>query len=102
MNERQKALLEALDNRILVLDGAMGTMIQQQNLTAADFGGPAAWTGKCSFGAVAGLAAADGSVGVSVGCALATRGFFRSGLTCLATLSHSARSSSLKPRLRRG
>src|SRR5437016_1237011 len=41
MNERQKALLEALDNRILVLDGAMGTMIQQQNLTAADFGGPA-------------------------------------------------------------
>ena len=69
---------------------------------AADFGGPAAWTGKCGFGAVAGLAAADGSVGVSVGCALATRGFFRSGLTCLATLSHSARSSSLKPRLRRG
>ena len=26
----------------------------------------------------------------------------RSGLTCLATLSHSARSSSLRPRLRRG
>jgi hypothetical protein len=26
----------------------------------------------------------------------------RSGLTCLATLSHNARSSSLRPRLRRG
>src|SRR5258708_6497006 len=41
MNGRQIALLRALDNRILVLDGAMGTMIQQHNLTAADFGGPA-------------------------------------------------------------
>ena len=30
-----------LNERILVLDGAMGTMIQQRNLTAADFGGPA-------------------------------------------------------------
>src|SRR5258708_8541975 len=41
MNGRQIALLRALDNRIIVLDGAMGTMIQQHNLTAADFGGPA-------------------------------------------------------------
>ena len=41
MNARQQALLEALESRILVLDGAMGTMIQRQNLTAADFGGPA-------------------------------------------------------------
>ena len=41
MNDRQKALLEALETRILVLDGAMGTMIQQQHLTAADFGGAA-------------------------------------------------------------
>src|SRR5579872_5149668 len=41
MNDRQKALLEALETRILILDGAMGTMIQQQQLTAADFGGPA-------------------------------------------------------------
>ena len=32
-------LREALDRRILVLDGAMGTMIQAQGLTAADFGG---------------------------------------------------------------
>ena len=29
-----------LRERILVLDGAMGTMLQQANLTAADFGGP--------------------------------------------------------------
>src|SRR5579863_7505609 len=34
------ALRELLRQRILVLDGAMGTMLQQQNLTAADFGGP--------------------------------------------------------------
>jgi 5-methyltetrahydrofolate--homocysteine methyltransferase len=35
------ALRELLRQRILVLDGAMGTMLQQENLTAADFGGPA-------------------------------------------------------------
>jgi 5-methyltetrahydrofolate--homocysteine methyltransferase len=34
------ALRELLRERILVLDGAMGTMLQQRNLTAADFGGP--------------------------------------------------------------
>jgi 5-methyltetrahydrofolate--homocysteine methyltransferase len=34
-------LRELLRQRILVLDGAMGTMLQQENLTAADFGGPA-------------------------------------------------------------
>jgi 5-methyltetrahydrofolate--homocysteine methyltransferase len=34
------ALRELLRERILILDGAMGTMLQQQNLTAADFGGP--------------------------------------------------------------
>src|SRR5271154_6923466 len=34
------ALRELLRDRILVLDGAMGTMLQQENLTAADFGGP--------------------------------------------------------------
>ena len=33
------ALRELLRQRILVLDGAMGTMLQQRNLTAADFGG---------------------------------------------------------------
>ncbi len=34
-------LRELLAQRILVLDGAMGTMLQARNLTAADFGGPA-------------------------------------------------------------
>lgn len=33
------ALRELLRERILILDGAMGTMLQQENLTAADFGG---------------------------------------------------------------
>ena len=37
--QRRQALFEALERRILVLDGAMGTMVQQQNLSAADFGG---------------------------------------------------------------
>ena len=36
---RLEALYDALATRILVLDGAMGTMLQQRNLTAADFGG---------------------------------------------------------------
>ncbi len=35
-----KELLELLRERILVLDGAMGTMIQARDLSAADFGGP--------------------------------------------------------------
>ncbi len=38
---RQEALADALATRILVLDGAMGTMIQQRHLTADDFGGAA-------------------------------------------------------------
>ena len=38
--EQGLALRELLRERILVLDGAMGTMLQQVNLTAADFGGP--------------------------------------------------------------
>ncbi len=37
---RQEALFDALATRILVLDGAMGTMLQQRHLTAEDFGGP--------------------------------------------------------------
>jgi 5-methyltetrahydrofolate--homocysteine methyltransferase len=41
LNESAKALRELLSQRILVLDGAMGTMLQQCNLTAADFGGAA-------------------------------------------------------------
>ena len=39
--ERIQALTEILDQRVLVLDGAMGTMLQQRNLTAQDFGGAA-------------------------------------------------------------
>src|ERR1017187_8416587 len=39
--ERLRALTEVLERRILVLDGAMGTMLQQRNLTAEDFGGAA-------------------------------------------------------------
>jgi len=34
------ALRELLRERIAILDGAMGTMLQQENLTAEDFGGP--------------------------------------------------------------
>ena len=41
VSDRTKLLHEILDQRILVLDGAMGTMIQQRNLSADDFGGPA-------------------------------------------------------------
>jgi len=39
--ERQRALADILEQRVLVLDGAMGTMLQQLNPTAADFGGAA-------------------------------------------------------------
>jgi 5-methyltetrahydrofolate--homocysteine methyltransferase len=39
--ERQKALKEILDQRVLVLDGAMGTMLQQRHLGPQDFGGAA-------------------------------------------------------------
>src|ERR1700693_4428224 len=38
--DRQRALADILEQRVLVLDGAMGTMLQQRDLTAADFGGP--------------------------------------------------------------
>jgi 5-methyltetrahydrofolate--homocysteine methyltransferase len=41
LKESEKALRELLTQRILVLDGAMGTMLQQRNLSAADFGGAA-------------------------------------------------------------
>ena len=34
-----KSLFKALSNKILVLDGAMGTMIQKYNLTEIDFRG---------------------------------------------------------------
>ncbi len=40
-NERQHLLYQQLEKRILVIDGAMGTMLQEHNLTAEDFGGAA-------------------------------------------------------------
>ena len=40
-NETAKALRALLSERVLVLDGAMGTMLQQCDLTPADFGGAA-------------------------------------------------------------
>lgn len=40
--DRTEELRQLVPQRILVLDGAMGTMLQQRNLTAADFGGPCA------------------------------------------------------------
>jgi hypothetical protein len=55
--------------------------------------------------AAIGFGETDGGAALGSGDAaggFATRGCLRSGLTCLATLSHSARSSSLKTRLRRG
>jgi 5-methyltetrahydrofolate--homocysteine methyltransferase len=39
-NLRRQQLYDALASRILVIDGAMGTMLQAHNPTAADFGGP--------------------------------------------------------------
>ena len=41
LTESMRALRELLLERILVLDGAMGTMLQQRDLTAEDFGGAA-------------------------------------------------------------
>src|SRR5581483_6327170 len=38
---RLQALEDALATRVLVLDGAMGTMLQDRHLSVADFGGPA-------------------------------------------------------------
>jgi 5-methyltetrahydrofolate--homocysteine methyltransferase len=38
--DRARALRERLSRHVLCLDGAMGTAIQEKNLTDADFGGP--------------------------------------------------------------
>ena len=40
-SDRIRALYDALATRVLVLDGAMGTMLQNRHLTADDFGGAA-------------------------------------------------------------
>lgn len=37
---KTKVFKEQLNEKILILDGAMGTMLQQKGLTAKDFGGP--------------------------------------------------------------
>ena len=42
LKESVRALRGLLAERMLVLDGAMGTMLQQRNLLAADFGGAGA------------------------------------------------------------
>ncbi len=39
----KRRYLDALDERVLVFDGAMGTSVQKYNLTAADFGGETYW-----------------------------------------------------------
>src|ERR1700686_4619733 len=41
LSESARGLRELLTQRILVLDGAMGTMLQQRNLNATDFVGAA-------------------------------------------------------------
>src|SRR5580692_8205664 len=41
LTESARALRDLLSQRILVLDGAMGTMLQQRSLSAEDFGSPA-------------------------------------------------------------
>src|SRR6202142_270577 len=41
MNDlRRQELYDALASRILIIDGAMGTMLQEHNPTLDDFGGP--------------------------------------------------------------
>lgn len=40
LTDRFQVLRAAMEERILVLGGAMGTTIQAMNLTAEDFGGP--------------------------------------------------------------
>ena len=40
LKDSARELIELLQQRIFVLDGAMGTMIQARHLTAKDFGGP--------------------------------------------------------------
>ncbi|HSF54429.1 MAG TPA: homocysteine S-methyltransferase family protein, partial [Algoriphagus sp.] len=41
MQNRTETLLQAIQNRILILDGAMGTMIQRYKLSEEDFRTPA-------------------------------------------------------------
>src|ERR1017187_8530814 len=41
LSPRHQALIDALETRVLCMDGAMGTMLQEASLTPADFGGAA-------------------------------------------------------------
>ena len=38
-NYTNRRYLDALENQVLIFDGAMGTSLQKQNLGAAEFGG---------------------------------------------------------------
>jgi hypothetical protein len=58
--------------------------------------------GEAGFGGGTDFAAAGVSTGDGSAWTFTARCFLRSGLICFATLSHSARSSSLSGRLRRG
>ena len=40
MDRQRPGYLDALQDRVLIFDGAMGTNIQRHQLTAEDFGGP--------------------------------------------------------------
>ena len=78
-----------------------GTNIEMAlNLAKATFNGPSEGR-NIGFGDAAFPAATVSAAGTAAS-AFAARDFLRRGLVCLATLSHSARSSSLRPRLRRG
>jgi hypothetical protein len=68
---------------------------------ASGFGGSIILEGGTCLDGAGFAAAAISATGVAAG-GLAARSLFRSGFVCFVTLSHSARSSSLKPRLRRG
>src|ERR1700676_3301435 len=66
------------------------------------FGGASIFGGASGFGEATGFDATETSASSGAVGGFKARCRLRSGLTCFATLSHSARSSSLKPRLRRG
>src|SRR5207245_3057321 len=66
------------------------------------FEGATIRAGVMCFGEAAGFGASLVSPSNATTGGFEARCRLRSGLTCLATLSHSARSSSLRPRLRRG
>jgi len=43
------AYLEALKQRVLIYDGAMGTTLQTMNLTEQDFGGKSWWAATIAW-----------------------------------------------------